>query len=101
MSKNPLNIIKESDSLLFDSIQSARDLALKEGVLSIREKALIAVALDASKGAVNGVKSLAKLALEAGATKEEVMEALRVAYFICGVGCIYTAAEALDEVFDD
>ena len=48
---------------------------------------------------VAGVKSLAQQAMEAGATKEEITEALRVAQYLSGVGCVYTAAQALGELF--
>jgi alkylhydroperoxidase/carboxymuconolactone decarboxylase family protein YurZ len=37
--------------------------------------------------------------LEAGATKEEITEALRVAQHLSGVGCVYTAGQALKELF--
>jgi alkylhydroperoxidase/carboxymuconolactone decarboxylase family protein YurZ len=57
------------------------------------------MALDASKEAVEGVRSLTEQALKAGATKEEIMEALRVADYICGVGCVYTAARAFKDMF--
>jgi len=43
------------------------------------------------------VKSLAGQAIEAGATQEEITEALRVANYISGVGSLYTAAQALNE----
>jgi alkylhydroperoxidase/carboxymuconolactone decarboxylase family protein YurZ len=46
----------------------------------------------------NGVKSLAQQAMEAGATHEEITEALRVANYISGVGSLYTAAQALNEI---
>ena len=39
------------------------------------------------------------LAIEAGATREEIAEAVRVAYYISGVGSVYTAAQALKELF--
>ena len=39
--------------------------------------------LDAVQGASDGVKSLAIEAIKAGATKEEITEALRVAQNIC------------------
>jgi len=35
--------------------------------------------------------------MEAGATKEEITEALRVAQYLSGVGCVYTAAQALGD----
>ena len=97
--KNPLEIIKEADQKLFDSIETCRNLAFQDGPLSLKNKLFIALALDAAHGAANGVKSLAKQALEAGATKEEIMDTLRVAYFITGVGSIYTAAQGLNEIF--
>jgi len=55
--------------------------------------------LDASQGAVGGVTSLARAAMQAGASKEEIAEALRVAHYITGAGSIYTAARALNELF--
>ena len=63
-----------------------------------RLKLLIAMALDASHGAVQGVKALAQEARQAGATKEEITEALRVAQYVSGVGSIYTASPALREL---
>jgi len=61
---------------------------------------LIATVLDAVRSASDGVHSLVREAIKAGATKEEISEALRVAQYICGVGCVYTAARALKEVFN-
>ena len=40
----------------------------------------------------------ASRAMKAGATKEEIMETLRVAQYISGVGSAYTAAQALKEI---
>jgi len=57
------------------------------------------MALDASHGAIQGVKALAQLAMQAGATKEEIAEALRVVQYISGVGSVYTAAHAFEELF--
>jgi len=59
----------------------------------------MAMALDASQGTEEGVRSLAQQALNAGATKEEIMEPIRVAQYICGVGCVYTAASAFKGLF--
>ena len=46
------------------------------------------------------MRSLALQALKAGATQAEIMETLRIAYHICGVGCIYAAARGLQGVFE-
>jgi alkylhydroperoxidase/carboxymuconolactone decarboxylase family protein YurZ len=56
------------------------------------------MALDAAHGAVNGVKSLAMQAKREGATKGEIMEALRVALYVNGASCAYTAAAALRDL---
>jgi alkylhydroperoxidase/carboxymuconolactone decarboxylase family protein YurZ len=55
------------------------------------------MALDASKGAEGGVRALAKSALQAGATKDEIAETLWVAHYIAGVGSVYTSAQGLKD----
>jgi alkylhydroperoxidase/carboxymuconolactone decarboxylase family protein YurZ len=72
-------------------------LALNDGALPGEFKLIIAMALDASRGTVEGVRSLTQQTLNAGATKEEIMEAFRVTQYICGVGCVYTAAYAFKD----
>jgi alkylhydroperoxidase/carboxymuconolactone decarboxylase family protein YurZ len=36
--------------------------------------------------------------MKSGASREEILEVLRVAYFISGVGSIYAASRALDGI---
>jgi len=45
------------------------------------------------------VRALAQQAMKAGATKEEIAETLRVTQYISGVGSVYTAARALEDLF--
>ncbi|WP_340818710.1 carboxymuconolactone decarboxylase family protein [Methanolobus sp. WCC4] len=98
MEGHPLGIIQEKDSEFFDIIEGARENALSEGSIPLKYKFLIAMALDADHGAVDGVKVLALQAMEAGATKKEIMEAVRIANFIGGIGSAYTAANGLREI---
>jgi alkylhydroperoxidase/carboxymuconolactone decarboxylase family protein YurZ len=98
MEREPLEIFKQKDPEMFNNIVSGRKLAYAEGTLPAKYKFLIALALDSSLGAANGVKSLAGQAIAAGATKEEILDAVRVAYFICGAHSAYTAAQALGEI---
>jgi len=98
MVEHPLQILIKQDPEFFKFIEQSRAFELADGALSRKYKLLIALALDASHGSVNGVRSLAKQALEAGATKEEILETVRVAHFICGVGSVYTAAQGLNDV---
>jgi alkylhydroperoxidase/carboxymuconolactone decarboxylase family protein YurZ len=99
MPEHPLKIFEKIDPELLKLIRSTNDFALAGGALPRKIKFLIAMALDASEGAVEGVKSLAEQAMKAGATREEIVETLRVAQYICGVGSIYTAARAFKDLF--
>ena len=98
MAEHPLKMIEKLDLELFKNVETAQALALTEGALSKKVKLLMAMALDASHGTVEGVKSLTQQAMKAGATKEEIMETLRVAQYISGVGCVYTAAHAFKDL---
>jgi len=99
MPEHPLKIFEKLDQEFLKLVQGTRDFALADGALPKKFKFLIALALDASHGAVEGVKSLAQAAMNAGATREEITETLRVANYICGAGSVYTAARALKELF--
>jgi len=99
MAENPLSIVEKLDLELFKNVEATQTLALVDGALSRKVKLFIAMALDASHGTVEGVKSLTLQAMKAGATKEEIMETLRVAQYISGVGCVYTAAHAYKDLF--
>jgi alkylhydroperoxidase/carboxymuconolactone decarboxylase family protein YurZ len=94
----PLKVFESVDPGLVKLVEDTGEFALADGALPRRFKLLIAMALDAAHGAVGGVEALARMALQAGATKEEIAEALRVAQYVSGVGSVYTAAHALREV---
>src|SRR3972149_1859371 len=99
MAEHPLTIFEKIDPELLKLVNTTNDFALTDGALPRKIKSLIAMALDASKGAVEGVRSLAEQAIKAGATKEEAAETLRVAQYICGVGSVYTAGRAIKNLF--
>ncbi len=99
MSGNPLKIFEGLDPELLKLVGNTRELALAEGALPKKVKVLMAMALDASHGTVEGVRALAQVAMQAGATKEEITETVRVAQYISGVGTVYTVARALEELF--
>lgn len=99
MSGDPLKIFENLDPKLLKLVRDTRELALADGALPKKFKLLIAMALDASHGTIEGVRALAQAAIRAGATKEEITETLRVAQYISGVGSVYTAAHALKDEF--
>ena len=99
MAEHPLKIFEKIDPQLLTLVQDTSELALADGALSRKSKLLMAMALDASQGTVEGVKSLAGQAMKAGATKEEIGEAIRIVQYICGVGSVYTAVHAFKDLF--
>ena len=99
MPENPLKVFESLDPALLNALEGDRELAFGEGAMPVKYKYLVAMALDASHGAVGGVASLARSAVDAGATKQEVAEALRVAWFVTGAGSVYTAGNALAGMF--
>ena len=98
MPDDPLKVFEDLDPELLNLVRQSSNLALADGALPKKVKLLIAMALDASHGAEGGVAALARAALKAGATKQEIAEALRVAHFICGAGSTYTAGRGLEGV---
>ena len=99
MPEHPLKIFEKIDPELLKLVKNTNEFALADGALPRKVKLLIAMTLDASHVAVQGVRSLAQAALKAGATKEEITEALRVAQYVSGVGSVYTAASAFKDLF--
>jgi alkylhydroperoxidase/carboxymuconolactone decarboxylase family protein YurZ len=99
MPENPLDVYKRIDPAFLEFVDNNREFALSDGALPRKFKLLVAMALDASKGTVDGTRSLAQAAVKAGAIKEEIAETLRVAQFIGGVGSVYTAGRALTDTF--
>jgi alkylhydroperoxidase/carboxymuconolactone decarboxylase family protein YurZ len=88
----------DEDYQLFNLVENTRELAFAEGGIPLKYKLLIAMSLDAANGAVDGVKFLAMQAMQAGATKEEIMQAIRITHYIFGVGSVYTASNALMDI---
>lgn len=98
MADHPLKIYEDLDPKLLSLINDTRTLALSDGALPRKTKLVIAMLLDAVQGASDGVQALAREAIKAGATKQEIAEAIRVGQYICGSGCAYTAAKGLKDV---
>jgi len=99
MSEHPLATLGRLDPALMEHLDVANELVYAPGALPKKFKLLLAMAFDAAHGAQGGVRSLAAAAMREGATKEEVAETLRVAYQLTGVGTLYTASQALKEIF--
>jgi alkylhydroperoxidase/carboxymuconolactone decarboxylase family protein YurZ len=99
MSRNPLDVYKEFDPETIECYRNLEKATYAEGALSLKFKLLIAMAIDAEHGTVQGATALGMRAVKAGATKEEIVEALRVAYQIGGNRALFTSALVLQNLF--
>jgi AhpD family alkylhydroperoxidase len=100
MSDHPLSTMRKLDPEFMKHLEDTDALVYADGALPRRIKLLIAMAFDAANGAPGGVRALAEQALKAGATKEEIAEALRVAFHLSGVGCLYAASFGLKDLLE-
>lgn len=98
MPEHPLFAVEKLDPEIVRHVRDIDGLIYGSGALPRKIKLLIAMAFDAAQGASRGVAALIRAAVKEGATKEEIAEALRVAYHLAGVGTLYTASDALREV---
>ena len=98
MAEHPLKTLQEMDPELMKHLQDSDELIFGSGALSKKIKLLIALAFDAAHGAENGVRALAAAAKREGASRQEIAEALRVAYHLSGVGSLYTASAGLKDL---
>jgi alkylhydroperoxidase/carboxymuconolactone decarboxylase family protein YurZ len=101
MPDNPLATILKLDPKLMENLNSMEELVYADGALPKKFKLLMGMAFDASNGAIGGVKGLALRAMHAGATKAEIIEALRVAYLFGGIGSAYIASQGLKDMFEE
>jgi alkylhydroperoxidase/carboxymuconolactone decarboxylase family protein YurZ len=76
-----------------DSVQAA----MAPGALDVKTKLLIVLALDALKGAAQGVEAVSAQARAAGAADEEIREALRLAYYVSSMDVVKTSLKAWGE----
>jgi len=99
MRENPLKTLEKLDSKLLSMVEETRQFAFSDGALPRKFKLLIALALQTALLADGGIRSFAQLALQAGATGEEIAEVLRIVQYLNGAPGIYTASSALSDLF--
>ena len=99
MSANPLDIYKKFDPKVIESFENMQKLAFSEGALPQKVKTLIAMAIDVEHGSAQGATSLGQRAIKLGATRDEIIETLRVAYYVGGNRALFTSAMVLQSLF--
>ena len=98
MAEHPLATMKKLDPEFMKHLEETDALVYADGALPRKFKLLMAMAFDAAEGASGGVRALAEQAMKAGATKEEIAEALRVAFHLSGIGTLYAASFGHKEI---
>jgi alkylhydroperoxidase/carboxymuconolactone decarboxylase family protein YurZ len=96
---SPLEIYREVDPKVIQSYDRLEDLVSSEGALPQKFQVLIAMAIDVEHGALQGATALGRRALELWATKEEIIEALRIAYYVGDNCALFTSAQLLQNLF--
>lgn len=86
--------MRDYDSEYYDLLKEVLQNAISTKALDEKTRYLILLALDTLKGADAGVKVLAGQAREAGATEEEIKEAIRLAFFVSSMDVIKTSLNA-------
>ncbi len=90
-----LEVIKDVDPEMFETISRLDEVVLKDGALSQKQKRLIAMCMAAQQQCENCVDIHARAAMFHGATKYEVMEALFVAMLVGGAPCLAAARRTI------
>jgi alkylhydroperoxidase/carboxymuconolactone decarboxylase family protein YurZ len=88
--------LEESDPEFFSVVKAVVDSSLETKALDRKTALLIVLALDAAKGAAQGVKVVSAQAREAGASEEEIREALRLSYYVAGMDVVKTSLSAFE-----
>jgi len=88
--------IEEHDPDFLNNLAATAADAFAPGALDVKFKFLVAMALDAQANHGNGAKAFARRAREAGATEREIVEVLRVMYYLGGMQSLIVGAAALE-----
>lgn len=100
MAVDPLRTMASLDPALIEQNDRGRESAFSAGALPSRYKLLMAMAMDSALGTPHGVRSLAQQAIDAGATKGELVEVARVAIYVGGAFSFYNLGRGLDGLFE-
>jgi alkylhydroperoxidase/carboxymuconolactone decarboxylase family protein YurZ len=92
-----LKSLESNDPAFAQAIENVVSAAMAPGALDEKTKLLIALALDAAHGSIQGVTSVAMRARSVGATDAEIAEALRLAYFASGNSILIASSAAFEK----
>ena len=84
-------LIQKSDPELYSEITTMYDLVMRPGAIDMKTKLLILLAVDAYAGS-SGVKPISEVAKKNGASQEEILESIRIAYSVGANRILHTAS---------
>lgn len=92
-----LRTLEDYDPTFAQEIEKVVSLSFQESALDERTRTLIALALDATLGASEGVATLASQARKLGVSDQEIADTLRLAYFTSGCSVLKTSFAAFEK----
>jgi len=85
------------DPEFFDLLTALMEKTREAGALDQKTRSLITLAIDAAGSHPEGVKSLAERARSLGASKEEILETIRLAFLGAGIPGLVAGLAAFQE----
>ena len=82
---------------LYQHIMGVREHVLTEGALPLKVKVLMTMLCDAICAHPDGCRNIANRARAVGATEEEILETIGVAFVMGGTAALTTACNALPD----
>ena len=95
-----LLLLGKKDPEMMKALHRYKRQIFKDGELTLREKELIAAAISATLKCDKCLEFHADAALEAGASKKELMEAFEVAMYLVGPSAVIWS-EMVDHYIED
>ena len=89
-----IQTLKERDPQFAEGYLAQREQVLKDGAIPAKYKILMTMIVDALMAHPDGCANIADRARAAGATEEEITEAVEVAYLFGGTPALVTAVNA-------
>ncbi len=86
------------DLLVATGVTSAQSVGREESTIPPRYRSLIAVAAALGRGQKGCARSQAFMAMQAGATPEEVLDTVRIARHLAAAGILDAASDLLKDV---
>ena len=94
-----LRAINELDPSFIDTLHTMDRVMVEDGALDRKTKRLMALSCVAVRMCEDCVYAQARVAKNYGATKEEILEAIKVAVLIGGVPCWSIAKKGISKLF--